>query len=161
MSNGLLSAAGMRFKALLGLYARYLLVTIMIAAAGCGSGDGSPTPGKLSVEFVSMSDSEVIARLENGLDRPIYIQGYRTFSRVIQMSSSDTQIVCVTSPGHSESALFGFSDGPQPKFVALSPNNDAKVVIATTFPQQHKGSRCSLELTLKDGTTVGPTEFRP
>lgn len=108
-----------------------------------------------------MSDSEVIVRLENGLDRPIYVEGYRTLSRAIQVSSSNAQIVCVISPGHSESTLFGFSDGPKPKFVQLSPNADARVIVATTFPQQYKGSRCSLELTLKDGTTVGPTPIGP
>lgn len=144
-----------------GLLARCALVTIVFAAAGCDSDEGSPIPGKVSVEFVSMTDSEVIARLENGLDRPIHIKGYRTLSRAIQVSGSGAQIGCITSPGHSESTLLGFSDGPQPKFVELSPNNAAKVVIRTTFPQQYKGSRCSLELTLKDGTTVGPTEFRP
>jgi hypothetical protein len=159
MSNDHLSAAMTRVRTLVSTYACGLLIAT--AVTGGGSDDSPPTPGRLSLEFVSMSDAEVVARLGNGSDRPIFIQGSRTFSRAIQVSGSNAQVVCVTSPGRSESALFGFSDGPQPRFVELPPNSEAKVIISTTFPQEHKGSRCSLELTLKDGTSVGPTEFFP
>jgi hypothetical protein len=161
MISGFLSTDGRCARILRNLHAQYWLLAIAIAVAGCKSGDGSPTPGKVSVEFVGMSDSEVIVTLANGLDRAIYIEGSRNFSRAIQVWSSETEIVCKTAPGRSESALFGFTHGREPKFIELSPNKRAKLIIPTTFPQQHKGSLCHLQLMLKDGTIVGPTEFRP
>ena len=160
MSNRLQCAARMRFQAFVGLFARYLLVATGVAAAGCGAGNASPTPGKIGLQFVSMSESEVIARLENGSDQPIYIMGDRTLSRAIDVASSVVEIACNSSTGPAESVLFGFVDGPKQRFAELSPNSVAMVNIATRFPSQHKGSRCEMSLALKDGKIVGPIELR-
>lgn len=138
---------------------RILLVTIVLAVAGCDSADRSTVPGTVSMDFVGMSGTEVVVRLKNGLDRPIRIEGYRTLARGIQVPSVNTQIVCNPSSERSESELFGFLDGPRPRFVELSPKSEAKVIIRTTFPQLYQGSRCNVELMLEDRTIVGPIEF--
>ena len=143
------------------LLPHYAWLTIIGALVGCMPSEAPPTPGRVSLEFDGMSDSEVTFRLANGLNRAIYIPGSRTFSLAIGMSPYDTQIQCEgIQYERSEAALFGFVHGKS-KFIEVSPGKRVKLFIPTTLPQRYKGGRCRLELVLKDGTIVGPSEFQP
>ncbi|HKU16686.1 MAG TPA: hypothetical protein VJQ52_20000 [Steroidobacteraceae bacterium] len=161
MSNGPLLTSKSRPSILRNLHAQYwLLLVVVVAVAACERDAGPPTPGRATVEFVGMSDSDVTLTLGNGFDRAIYIRGSRTLSRAIQVWRSETEITCETAAGQWESALFGSTEGIEPRFVELLPQTRTRLVIPTTFPQQHKGRRCHLTLILRDGMIVGPTEFR-
>jgi hypothetical protein len=108
--------------------------------------------------------------LVNGLDHAIYIRGLSrtlTLSRVIDVMRADSEISCMTLPTSPEStpesnaSLFGSVDVVGKwQYVEVPANGRAKLVIATTFPQEHKRNRCRISVRLKDGTVVGPTEFR-
>jgi hypothetical protein len=136
-------------------------MAICVAIVGCASGDGSLVPGKVTLEYVGISDSEMTVTLANGLDREIYLRGHRNLSLAISVWPGETEIACDPAPGRRESAGFGIYEGRQPGFSKVSANTRVKLVIPATFPQQYKGKDCRLELMLKDGATVGPIQFRP
>jgi hypothetical protein len=148
-------------RAVFDLRAHFWSMAICVAIVGCAPGEGSLVPGKVTLEYVGISDSEMTVTLANGLDRAIYVRGYRNLSLTISVWPGETEIVCAPDPGRRESAGFGIYEGRQPGFSKVSANTRVKLVIPTSFPQQYKGKECRFELMLKDGTTVGPIEFHP
>lgn len=149
--------------------ASHRLAALVIAVAGCTSGGTAAPSGKVSLEFVSMSDSSVTIALVNGLDHAIYIRGAsRGPSAAIDVMSADSEISCMTLPTSPEStpeaytSLFGFVHGiGEWPYAEVPPKGRATLTIETKFPQHHRGSRCRLQLRLKDETVVGPAEFDP
>jgi hypothetical protein len=145
------------------------LAAFVIAVSGCTSGDNVASPGKVSLEFVGISDSAVTVALVNGRGHAIYLRGVRKApSEPIEIMSVDSAISCMTLPTSSPTtpeayaALFGVADGiGEWPYAEVPANGRATVVIDTRFPQQHHGSRCGLQLRLKDGTEVGTAELEP
>lgn len=133
-----------------------------VALAGCTSGERSPVPGKVSLELSRFSDSEVTARVSNGLDRPVRIQGNRTLSWAVRVRSSDALIACGGGAysGIWQSGGFGYFI-EESSSIEVSPGEQKRLVVPTTLPKKYKGGRCTLEVKLEDGTVVGPLEFRP
>jgi hypothetical protein len=148
-------------------HANRWLAGFLIAAAGCTSGNGSVALEASSLEFVGISGSDVTVVLSNGLDSAIYIRGARrAHSDVIDVMSADSEIRCIARPTsppttpESNMAMFAFVHAVgEWSYAKVQPKGKATLVIATTFPQQHKGNRCSISLRLKDETVVGATEF--
>jgi hypothetical protein len=148
-------------------HAKRWLAGFLMAAVGCTSGDGSVAQEASSLKFVGMSGSDVTVVLANGLDSAIYIRGERrSDSDVIDVMSADSEIRCITLPTsppttpESNASMFAFIHGAAEwSYAKVQPKGNATLVIATTFPQQHRGNRCSISVRLKDETVVGPAEF--
>jgi hypothetical protein len=148
-------------------HAERWLAGFLIAAVGCTSDNGSAAQEVLSLKFVEMSGSDVTVVLANGLDSAIYIRGKRrAHSDVIDVMSADSEIRCITlqtSPPTTpelNTSMFSFVHAAgEWSYAKVQPKGKATLVIATTFPQQYKGNRCSISVRLKDETVVGPAEF--
>jgi hypothetical protein len=84
------------------LQAGYWFMATLVAIAGCTSGNGSPTPGKVSLELVGISDADMVVALENGLDREIYVPGGRTLLLAISVLPGETKIECDSAPGRRD-----------------------------------------------------------
>jgi hypothetical protein len=148
-------------------YANRWPAGFLIAAVGCTPANGFVAQEASSLKFVGMSGSDVTVVLANGLDSAIYIRGKRrAHLDVIDVMSADSEIRCITLPTsppttpESNASMFAFVHAAGKwSYAKVQPKGKATLVIATTFPQQHKGNRCSISVRLKDETVAGPTEF--
>jgi hypothetical protein len=133
----------------------FLLVTLV----GCAPSSETTRTGKVTFEYDGISESDVSFRLHNGADRSIYLRGARTLT--LAVDPWDAGIACdAISPGGSEEDLIGFSEGT-PTIFDIKPGESVRLLIRTKLPQRYKGGVCHVRLRLKDGSTVGPTDFRP
>jgi hypothetical protein len=135
-------------------------VVVMTAAAvlGCQPSE-APAAGRISLTFHGMSDSDVAFFLANGLDSAVYVRGNRTLSLAVRTWPRDTGIECETGSKSEEEPL-GFAHG-KATYIEVSPGEQIRVVVPTTLPQRYKGGVCRISLSLRDGSLVGPIEFRP
>jgi hypothetical protein len=136
-------------------------VAIGIGLVACKPGGAPPPPGKVNLEYVETSKSEVIFILANGSSKTLSIRGRRTLSLGVQPWTSDTGIECETIPSKgSEEDPIGLGDG-NPVIFKISPGEQVRLTIPTTLPQRFKGGHCRLSLLLQDGRIIGPTDFQP
>ena len=145
--------------------ASYWLGALVIAVAGCTSGD-DVTQGEVTLEFIGMSESGVTISLVNGSAHAIYVRGAaRDRSGVIDVMSADTEISCETpwtptSGAEVGTSMFAFVHGVGAwPYAKVPPRTRATLAIETKFPQKFRGGPCRLQLRLKDDAVVGPAEF--
>jgi hypothetical protein len=129
-------------------------ITISSVLMACEHKHSSQLSGVISAEYTGSSTSDVSFGLAN-----IHIRGGRTLSLAIE--AWDAGFECKRDP-HAvpDEDPIAFHDG-SPVMFKVSPGDRARLVIATTFPQQYKGGNCTLRIRLSDGMVVGPFEFRP
>jgi hypothetical protein len=100
---------------------------LIVALGGCTSGEAPLTPGKIDLEFVGISESDLTVRLGNGLDRAVYVRGERIAAFLpIGMYQTDSSIDCETTLGFRGS-LFGFTE-VKPTYIKVSPGERVKLV---------------------------------
>lgn len=117
--------------------------------AGCHSESRPPSPGKVSLQFVGMSRDDAEFRLGNGTSRALGLVGAHSL-----VPGFDYSIICngsILNQIPSEQHGWGERD-------ALLPGQSMRVVFRGGF---EKGSRCFIQLKLKDGQTVDSEEFKP
>lgn len=143
------------------------LGAFVIVIAGCTSGDDA-TQGKVTLEFVGISESGMTVWLVNGLNHAIYVRGAaREPPGVIDVMSADTEISCQMpwtpeSGAVGSTSMFAFVHGiGEWSYAEVPPKGRATLAIETKFPQQFHGGPCRIHLRLKDETVVGPAEFNP
>ena len=119
--------------------------TLLVA---CRPADPPPTPGKVSLEFVSMSGSDAEFRLGNGTSRTIGIVGTHSL-----VSGFDFWIICNDGISNNLPSELGWGERD-----AVLPGKTMRVVINGAF---EKGARCLVQLKLKDGTRIDSNEFQP
>jgi len=147
--------------------ATHWLGAFVVVVAGCTSGD-DVTQGKVTLEFIGISESGVTVSLVNGLHHAIYVRGVaQESSGVIDVMSADTEITCMMpwtpeSGAQGSTSMFAFVHGVgEWSYAEVPAKGQATLAIETRFPQKFHGGPCSLHLRLKDETVVGPAQFNP
>lgn len=129
--------------------------------AGCAPAGEPPARGEISLNFERVSEESLTLTLANGLERAVHIPGERTLSLAIRVWPPDGIVSCRASASSELTTEIGTLGGPDTTFVAIAPGKRVKIVIPTMLPHRSKGGYCDVYLDLKDGTRVGPVEFRP
>lgn len=134
---------------------------MVVILAGCAPAGEPHTRGEISLQFEKMSEKGLTLTLANGLDRTVYILGDRTFLLALRVWPPEGDVSCqARSPSPLTTELVS-PDGSGSKFLEIAPERRVKIFIPTQLPHQSKGGFCRVYLNLKDGTRVGPVDFRP
>jgi hypothetical protein len=137
------------------------LVAMGVVLVACRPNDGAPASGRIVLEHIATSESDVMFSLINETSRAIYLRGSRTVTWAVRTWPGDTGITCESNPpGRMGEDPIGFAHGT-PGQIEVSPGDRVRLKIGSTLPQEYKGGRCRLTLRLQDGTAVGPAEFQP
>ena len=137
------------------------LLTVAIGLGGCTPAGAPLKHGEITLNYESTSETALTLTLTNGLDREVVVTGDRTIFLEIRVWPPNAEISCQSSASSAlTTEVVGLSRGSV-KDVPISPNKIVKIVVPTTLPHQSQGGQCTLYLNLKDGTRVGPVEFRP
>ena len=128
--------------------------------AACSPTTTSTTPGAVRLKFAESTDSYFTFYVENGLPNEVSFRGRKKMFSPTQLSAGSFGMLCQS---RSSPVLVGsaIEHGRQPELIRLPPLQAMRVVISSGYFAEHKGSRCRLNLTLEDGTTVESTEFTP
>lgn len=142
---------------------RHAYIWSLIAAfqVGCGPTSEPPPDGVISLKFEGLSDADLTLALANGLEKAIQIQGERTLMQSIRVWPPDAEVSCRSAATPGLTAELGMLGQGTSQFVVIAPGEHVKLHIQTKFPQRYTGGRCSVSLHLKDGTNIGPVDFRP
>lgn len=137
------------------------LMAICLVLVACGAREAPPASGRIIMEYVDISESDVIVRLVNGSSSAIYVRAEYALSLDVVTWPSATSISCESiPPGLMIENPLPLADGASRR-IQVSPGDHVRLKIITGIPQQYKGGRCHLTLRLDDGTAVGPIDFRP
>lgn len=137
------------------------LLAMVVILVGCAPAGEPPTRGEIRLQFAQMSEKDLTVTLANGLDRTVYILGDRTLLQAIRVWPPEAEVSCRASASSGLTTELVILSQSGSEFVGIAPGKRAKIVIPTTLPHQSKGGFCLVYLDLKDGTRVGPVEFRP
>lgn len=140
---------------------RWGLMAICITLLACGRHEVPPASGRITMEYVETSGSDVIVRLVNGSNNAVYVRAEDALSWVFVTWPSATSIRCESiPPGLMVENPLPLADGASRR-VQVSPGEQVRLKVTTGTPQHYKGGRCHLTLRLDDGAVVGPIEFKP
>ena len=140
-----------------------LLVVIAAFLAACKPAPQLPVTGKIGLEFVRTSQSDIYFRLENQAADAISFRG--TVKRSVGAKPWDVFMKCkaVQSELWTEGPYTLVDGGPESVDVPAGERLDLVVALDLhrEFVQQYKGGQCKLNLKLQDGAMIESNEFQP
>jgi len=136
-----------------------VIAAIGIALVACKPTAKVPLSGRVSLEYSSTSESNILFSLANGSSQPI---GFRGWSAVLTDTTPIYSGECDDPRRAVSTTIVGPArDRSRPKIVEVSPGMLLRLAIPSDDFRQYKGSRCRLTLRLEDGSMVQSTEFNP
>lgn len=148
-----------------GAPSRRICLPVVIAAflMACKPAVEPSVTGKVELEFVRTSQSDIYFRLVNQTADAISFRG--TVKRSVGAKPWDVFMKCkeVQSQLWTEGPYALVDGGPESVDVPAGERVDLVVALDLhrEFVQQYKGGQCTLNLKLQDGTTIESNEFQP